>query len=293
MLLVRGNAVAARLCADLPRRFESDTPIWPVLPLDCVLDVSWDPQKRDHVEIDIILSPRQAKAFRDRINKDGSDARAIDGALENVKSEEAEASVQADLKAIRALIGNTSGSFGTINATVKQFLRRWFVSQGGVKVVARKKRGYSIRDSGPPSGHSASRSIEGRYISVEQNTGPGPETGDAYAEYLVCEESVRSTEVTITKEDGEAWGIGVRVDPAFGVVVTKVEPGGVGARHKLAVGMTFPTLDGADATKLSKKEVLHALKTKSSFVVATGPILDGEGSGSPGPTSRPTHYYPD
>ena len=261
-----------------------------MLPLDCVLDVSRDPQKRDHVEIDIILSPRQAKAFRDRINKDGSDARAIDGALENVKSEEAEASVQADLEAIRALIGNTSGSFGTINATVKQYLRRWFVSQGGVKVVARKNR----RDA-DPSGHSASHSIEGRYISVEQNTGPRLETGDANAEYLVCEGSVRSTEVTITKEDGEAWGIGVRVDPAFGVVVTKVKPGGVGARHKLAVGMTFPTLDGADATELSKEEVLHALKTKSSFVVATGPVLalDGEGSGSPGPTSRSTHYYPD
>ena len=61
-----------------------------MLPLDCVLDVSRDPQKRDHVEIDIILSPRQAKAFRDRINKDGSDAKAIDGALSNVRSAEAE-----------------------------------------------------------------------------------------------------------------------------------------------------------------------------------------------------------
>ena len=110
-----------------------------MLPLDCVLDVSRDPQKRDHVEIDIILSPRQAKAFRDRINKDGSDAHAIDEALENVKSEEASATVAADLEAIQALIRKTSGGNATINDAVKQYLRRWFVSQGGVKVAPRRK----------------------------------------------------------------------------------------------------------------------------------------------------------
>ena len=99
------------------------------------------------MEIDIILSPKQAQSFRDRINKDGTDAHAIDEALAHVQSENAEASVQADLDAIRVLIQKYSGGFGTLNDTVKQYLRRWFVSQGGVKVVARKggggKRGNS------------------------------------------------------------------------------------------------------------------------------------------------------
>ena len=94
------------------------------------------------MEIDIILSPKQAQSFRDRINQDGTDARAIDEALEHVKSENAEASVQADLDAIRILIQKYRGGFGTLNDTVKQYLRKWFVSQGGVKVVARLgKRG--------------------------------------------------------------------------------------------------------------------------------------------------------
>ena len=50
---------------------------------------------------------------------------------------DAEASVKADLDAIRALIQTYSGGFGTLNDTAKQYLRRWFVSQGRVKVVAR------------------------------------------------------------------------------------------------------------------------------------------------------------
>ena len=89
------------------------------------------------MEIDIILSPKQAQAFRDRINRDGSDAKAIDDTLSRIKSEEATASFPADLTAIRALIQQYSGGFGTLNDTVRLFLRQWFVSQGGIKVVAR------------------------------------------------------------------------------------------------------------------------------------------------------------
>ena len=102
-------------------------------------------QKRSDVDIDIILSPKQAKSFRDRIAVDGTDAHAIDGALSGIKSENATASVQVDLEAIRALIQKYSGGFGTLNDTVKQYLRRWFVSQGGVKVVARRRHDQSPR----------------------------------------------------------------------------------------------------------------------------------------------------
>ena len=103
----------------------------------CLFELYTAITMRSDVEIDIILSPRQAQSFRDRINRDGTDAHAIDGALAHVKSEDAEASVQADLEAIHELIKGYSGGFGTLNGTVKQYLRRWFVSQGGVKVVNR------------------------------------------------------------------------------------------------------------------------------------------------------------
>ena len=61
--------------------------------------------------------------------------------------QDAEASVAADLAAIRALIQSYAGGFGTLNDTVRMYLRQWFVSQGGVKVVARRAR----RDPGGPA----------------------------------------------------------------------------------------------------------------------------------------------
>ena len=92
----------------------------------------------DEVDIDIILSPTQALSFRERINADGTDARAIDGALDGIESAQAETSVPADTESIRSLIQGYAGGFGTLNDTVKRYLRRWFVSQGGVKTVARR-----------------------------------------------------------------------------------------------------------------------------------------------------------
>ena len=78
----------------------------------CLFELYTSIQNRQKVEIDIILSPSQAQSFRDRINADGTDAHAIDGALRGIKSENADASVQADLDAIRALIQKYSGGFG-------------------------------------------------------------------------------------------------------------------------------------------------------------------------------------
>merc|ERR1712072_107678 len=80
----------------------------------------------------------------------GSDAEAIDGALAHVKSEDATASVEADLTAIRALVNSYPGGFPALNATVKQHLRRWFVSQGGCKVANRSRRFSAVSDANNP-----------------------------------------------------------------------------------------------------------------------------------------------
>ena len=107
---------------------------------------------RDHCDIQIILAPEDKKAFHDRINADGSDARAIDEALANVKSEEAEAFSQDDLCRIHTFIRSLPGGFATLDSTIKHHLRRWFVSQGGVAVVARQgtatRRARPARDAG-------------------------------------------------------------------------------------------------------------------------------------------------
>jgi len=48
--------------------------------------------------------------------------------------------VPADTESIRALVQGYAGGFGTLDDTVKRYLRRWFVSQGGVRVAARHGR---------------------------------------------------------------------------------------------------------------------------------------------------------
>ena len=107
----------------------------------CIFEL-WNAIKlgRDHCDIQIILAPEDKKAFHDRINADGSDARAIDEALANVMSNEAEAFSQDDLDRIHTYIRSLPGGFTTLDSTIKNHLRRWFVSQGGVQVAARRGR---------------------------------------------------------------------------------------------------------------------------------------------------------
>jgi hypothetical protein len=225
-------------------------------------------QKRSEVEIDIILSPKQAKSFRDRINRDGSDAHAIDEALAHVHSENAEASVQADLDAIRSLIQQYSGGFGTLNDTVRQYLRLWFVSQGGVKVVARARANPSSRSAGISSTRSGARSSsEERISSPRASRLPRPPS--------IAGGGPGS--LSISRRDGEPWGMGVKPDPMWGVVVTKIKPGGAAARHNLEVGSTFTKIDGTDALRIDKAKLLHMLKTKTTITVELGPVIQNIG----------------
>ena len=253
-------------------------------------------QKRSEVEIDIILSPKQAQTFRDRINADGSDARAIDAALAQVKSENAEASVEADLEAIRTLIRKYSGGFGTLNDTVKQYLRRWFVSQGGVKVVARGRAGRPSQSSsgnstsrvGPRTGSEKRVRQKSQTIAETSFAATGVSADQGYVEVGGSAPAAATSaggKLTIAKRDGEAWGIGVKTDPVRGVVVTKIKPGGAGARCQLEVGSTFTKIDGVDALEITKAELLHTMENKTTITVELGPVI-GAARGVA------AHYYP-
>jgi len=73
---------------------------------------------RHNVQIDIILTEEQNASFLDAMNAHGY--RAIDQAVGNIKSENATASREGDLAAIRALVLGKPGGFNTLNTTVKQ-----------------------------------------------------------------------------------------------------------------------------------------------------------------------------
>jgi len=250
---------------------------------------------RSEVEIDIVLSPKQAQSFRDRINADGTDAHAIDEALAHVRSEDAEASVPADLGAIRALIQQYSGGFGTLDDTVRQYLRRWFVSQGGVKVVARQQSSIDGARGSRSTEQSRSRAKEERVRTRSQEDAESPLAFAARTVsapgHLEVEGAQRDGgggpgSLSISRREGEPWGMGVKPDPMRGIVVTKIKPGGAAARHNLEVGSTFTKIDGTDALRIDKAELLHMLKTKTTIAVELGPVVQNIGD------HRAAHYYP-
>ena len=76
---------------------------------------------RHNVKIDIILTEEQNASFLEAMNTEGY--HAIDRAVGNIRSENATASREDDLAAIRALVLSKPGGFATLNSTVKQV--RW------------------------------------------------------------------------------------------------------------------------------------------------------------------------
>ena len=72
--------------------------------------------------------------------------------------------------------------------------------------------------------------------------------------------------------------MGIKIDPIRGVILTKIKPGGAGARHNLEVGSTFTKVDGVDALQIYEAELLHALKTKTTIAVELGPVIQTVGS---------------
>ena len=77
----------------------------------------------------------------------------------------------------------------------------------------------------------------------------------------------------------------VKPDPIRGVVVTKIKPGGAGARHNLEVGSAFTKIDGTDALRFDKAKLRHMLKTKTTIAVELGPVIENVGD-------HLAHYYP-
>ena len=99
----------------------------------CVFELWYAITLSRKCDLSIILAPEDRAAFNERINADGTDAHAIDEALAVVDSERAEAYSEDDLDKIRGKIKTLAGGFAMLDNTIKGHLRRWFVSQGGVK----------------------------------------------------------------------------------------------------------------------------------------------------------------
>lgn len=110
------------------------------------------------MEIDIILTNEQHKSFAKAMATEGYSC--IDDAVKHIHSENASASREDDLHAIRALIQSRPGGFATLNTTVSRHLHRWFESHGIMPSAQRIHRtsfetlasGSGGRDSGDSRG---------------------------------------------------------------------------------------------------------------------------------------------
>lgn len=101
------------------------------------------------VTIEMIMTDSSDQSFLKAMADEGYSC--INAALESVRSEDATASVPADLKAIRELVQSTPGGFNTLNMTVKAHLHRWFEAHGAIKSARRipsRQSSSSSRASG-------------------------------------------------------------------------------------------------------------------------------------------------
>jgi len=268
-----------------------------IAPCKCLFEFFSAIRMSKSVHIDIVLSPDQRVKFRSAIRSGGYSV--VDGALNSIRAENAGAREQADLDAIRALIKGFPGGFDTLNGVVKQRLRQWFESQGGIRRISatqvqalpagsRATATYPIQRTLPaPSPLRGTSNLN--YRLAEAAFGP------AAAGYIAIGGAGTSLSgkaanggimsITMVKRANEEWGIGVRTDPSHGIVVNELQPGGAGARHNLEVGSTFTKVDGVDARRLDKAGILHTMKTKTTITVELGPVIQNNGDPAPSTTT--------
>jgi len=100
----------------------------------CLFELFTAIQNRD-VAIDIVLPPTQRTEFLQSIKQGGYGA--VDDALSSIKSEEAQATVEDDLLAIKAIVEELPGQYAMLNRTVRTHLHAWFEEHGLVQSASR------------------------------------------------------------------------------------------------------------------------------------------------------------
>lgn len=104
------------------------------------------------VEIDVILTEEEHQSFVEAMRLEGYSC--IDNAVGSIHSENATASRDDDLEAIRSLVLSKPGGFATLNATVSQQLYHWFENHGALRSATRISRTRSRQQEGFPSAES-------------------------------------------------------------------------------------------------------------------------------------------
>lgn len=100
----------------------------------CLFELFTAIQNRD-VAIDIVLPPDQRALFLQAIKKGGYGS--VDKIMASIKSEEATATIEADLIAIKSMVEELPGEYATLDRTVRAHLQSWFEENGMVASASR------------------------------------------------------------------------------------------------------------------------------------------------------------
>lgn len=112
----------------------------------CLFELYTAILERRVVHIEIIITDTQRQAFLDALATEGYTC--IDMAFANICSEEANASVQADLDSIRRYIESFPGGFDVLNQTCRKHLEGWFRQHGAVASSNKTWRRSVLSDTG-------------------------------------------------------------------------------------------------------------------------------------------------
>jgi hypothetical protein len=96
----------------------------------CLFELYTAILERRHVKVEVVITAEESASFLAAFAAEGH--ACIDSAFENIRSENATATMPADLDAIRKYVQSFPGGFEVLNQTCRKHLEAWFTEHGGV-----------------------------------------------------------------------------------------------------------------------------------------------------------------
>ena len=81
--------------------------------------------------------------------------------------------------------------------------------------------------------------------------------------------------ITLTRQEGESWGMLIDVDSTYGLWIKNVKPTGAAAKvTALRAGRAAVKVNGTDATTTPKADIKKLLKSSMTLELTMGPDYD-------------------
>jgi hypothetical protein len=182
------------------------------------------------VSIDVVLTEEEDASFINAMSTEGY--ACIDTALASIQSENATATVEADLNAIRELIKSKPGGFETLDTTVRNHLHEWFEDRGAIKSARRLDR----------AGRMKSRSNSARSLSLWSGASDEP---NGYLEVVPFN---RANTPNASGQGDDGRGSAVQVERGGSSEVVSTRTNNTAARLTASPRHEYTQIDGGSGS---------------------------------------------